>query len=109
MIKIRYFSAHNDFKTCFLYKLFLLIGIILLIIFVFIKISSLFVNTNSEGFAKQIYDFSQTSYPNSIFAFSLIFLAVSIIFYFFYCQFVKLAEIVDEIEKEDDFDDSPKE
>jgi len=105
MIKKRYFSTNQDFKTGFLYKIFLLIGIILISIFIFIKIIALFVGGDSLGFAKQIYDFSQSNYPNSILAFSIIILAISVIFYFFYSQFVKLAKIADEIEKEEDSDD----
>jgi len=106
MIKKRYFSTNEDFKTGFFYKLFLLIGIILLSIFVFIKITTLFVDKDSLGLAEQIYDFSQTNYPNSILAFSIIILAIAVILYFFYYQFVKLAKIADEIEKEENSDDS---
>jgi len=105
MIKKRYFSTNQDFKTCFLYKLFLSIGIILILIFIIIKVAALFVGEDSTGFARQIYDFSLTNYPNSILAFSIIILAVAVIFYFFYCQFVKLAKIADEIETEEDSDD----
>lgn len=106
MIKKRFFSIHQDFKTGLLCKLFLLIGIILLLVFIFIKVATLFVGEDSTGFARQIYDFSQSSYPNSILAISIIILAVAVIFYFFYCQFVKLGKIADEIE--DDFDESAK-
>lgn len=108
MIKKRYFSIDKDFKSNFLFKFFLLIGVILLLIFIIIKVIALFVGEDSTGFAKQIYDFSQSSFPNSILAFSIIILAVAVIFYFFYSQFAKLAKIADEIEKEDDFDDSIK-
>lgn len=107
MMKKRYFSTKGDFKTGFLFKLFLSIGIILLLVFIFIKVTVLFISEDSSGFAKQIYDFSQTNYPNSIFAFSIIILAIAVIFYFFYSQFVKLAKIADEIEEESD--DSNKE
>ena len=101
MIKNRYFSTKKGFKTGFFCKLFLLIGIILLLIFILINVTVLFVDKNSSGFARQIYDFSQTNYPNSILAFSIIILAIAVILYFFYCQFVKLAKIADEIEKEE--------
>jgi len=106
MIKKRYFPIDKNFKSNFLFKFFLLIGVILLLIFIIIKVTALFVGEDSTGFVKQIYDFSQSSFPNSILAFSIITLAVAVIFYFFYSQFVKLAKIADEIEKEDDFDDS---
>ena len=105
MIKKRYFSTEENFKTGLLYKLFLLIGVILLSIFIIIKIIVIFIDENSVGFTKQIYEFSQTNYPNSILAFSIIILAIAVIFYFFYCQFVKLAKIVDEIEMEENSDD----
>jgi len=109
MIKKRYFSIDKDFKTGFFFKLFLLIGVIFLIFFIFIRITALFIDKDSTGFAKQLYDFSQTSYPNSLFAFSIIFLAVAVIFYFFYSQFVKLAKIADEMDKEEDSDELTKE
>lgn len=68
-------------------------------------ISGLIIRENSSGFAKQIYDFSQTTYPNSLLAFSIILFAIGIILYFFHCQFSKLAKIADEIEKAENLDD----
>jgi len=105
MIKKRYFSTKENFKTNFLYKFFLLIGIILLLFFVFFKVFPLLIDKESVGFAKQLYDFSQSIYPNSILAISMITLAVAVIFYFFYYQFVKLAKIADEIENEEESDE----
>ena len=104
MFKKRYFSASDDFKTGFLCKFTLFIGILLLIIFLFFKISSLIIGFGSSGFLGQIYDFSQTTYPNSILAFSMILIFVGIVLYFFNCQFAKLAKIADEIEN-GEFDD----
>jgi len=98
MFKKRYFSAHNDFKTGFLCKFTLFFGIFLLIIFIFFKASFFIIGAGSSGFIGQIYDFSQTTYPNSILAFSMIFIFVGIVLYFFNCQFAKLAKIADEIE-----------
>ena len=105
MFKKRYFSTHDDFKTGFLCKFTLFLGIILLIIFIFFKVSSFIIGEESSGFVRQIYDFSQTIYPNSILAFSMIFLFVGIVLYFFSCQFAKLAKIAEEIEKGDEFED----
>ena len=102
MFKKRYFSAHDDFKTGFFCKLTLFLGLALLLIFIFSIISALIIGENSSGFAKQIYDFSQTYYPNSILAFSIILFGVGFILYFFHCQFSKLAKIADEIEKAED-------
>ena len=105
MIKKRYFSAQDDFKTGFFCKFTLFLGFFLLIIFLFSKISAFIIGENSSGIARQIYDFSLTSYPNSILAFSIILLAVGAIFYFFHCQFTKLAKIADEIEKSENSED----
>ncbi len=102
MFKKRYFSAQDDFKTGFFCKLTLFLGLVLLLIFIFSIISALIIGENSSGFAKQIYDFSQTYYPNSILAFSIILFGVGTILYFFHCQFSKLAKIADEIEKAED-------
>jgi len=99
MFKKKYFSAQEDFRTGLLCKVTLFLGFVLLIIFLFSKISAIIIGENSSGLAKQIYDFSQTSYPNSILAFSIILLGIGAILYFFHCQFTKLAKIAEEIEK----------
>ncbi|UCH72421.1 MAG: hypothetical protein JSW62_02420 [Thermoplasmatales archaeon] len=105
MFKKRYFSTHDDFKTGFLCKFTLFLGILLLIIFIFFKISSFIIGEGSSGFIRQIYDFSQNTYPNSILAFSIILLFVGVVLYFFSCQFAKLEKIADEIEKGEKFED----
>ena len=104
MLKKRYFSANSDFKTGFLCKLTLFLGILLLIVFIFLKVSSFMIEKESEGFLGQIYELTQTTIPDSILAFSIIFLGVGIILYFFHCQFAKLAKIADEIENEEELD-----
>ena len=98
MFKKRYFSAKNDFKTGFFCKFTIFFGIFLLIIFVFLKAISFIIGSGSSGFLGNLYDFSQTTYPNSILAFSMIFIFVGIVLYFFNCQFAKLAKIAEEIE-----------
>ena len=108
MFKKRYFSAHSDFKTGIFCKLAFFLGILLLIISVFFIINSFLIGEESSGVLQQIYDFSQTTYPNSILAFSIIFLAAGFILYFFHYQFAKLAKIADEIEKGEDFEDLPE-
>ena len=105
MFKKRYFSAHEDFKTGFLCKFSLFLGILLLVISIFFKVSSFIIGQNSSGFAGQIYEFSQTTYPNSILALSIIFLFTGVVLYFFSCQFAKLAKIADEIENEEELED----
>jgi len=105
MLKRRYFSVHSDFKTGFFYKLSLFLGVFLLIVFIFLKASSFLIGGGSSGIPQQIYDFSQTTYPESILAFSIILIAVGFILYFFHYQFGKLAKIADEIEKGEDFEE----
>ncbi len=100
MIKKRYFSTKHDFKTGFYYRLSLTLGLFLLILFVFLKIFSFILNENSTGFLRNLYEVSKGTAVDSIGAFSLIFIAVGIIIYFLYRQFVKLNEIADEIEKD---------
>ena len=100
MFKNKYFSTKHDFKTGFYFKLSLFLGLFLLFIFIILKISSLLVDKNSTGFLKSLYEISQGTITDSIGAFSLIFIAVGIIIYFLYSQFVKLDEIAKEIEED---------
>ena len=105
MLKKRYFSTKDDFKTGFTCKLTLFFGLVLFLIFLFSKIIAFIAGENSAGIIKQIYDFSQTSAPNSILAISIILFAIGVILYFFHCQFAKLAKIADEIEKLENSED----
>ena len=105
MIKERHFSAYTDFKTGLFCKLTILIGIILLLIYGFVKISSVFINEESTGWIQSLYNFSQSSKADSIIAFSIILFAVGIILYFFHYQFAKLAEIAEEIENNEEFEE----
>ena len=105
MIKERRFSVYNDFKTGIFYKLSILLGIILLIIYAFLKISSAFIKEESTGWIQNIYNFSQSSRADSIIAFSIILFAVGVILYFFHYQFSKLAKIADEIENDEEIEE----
>ena len=102
MFKERRFSAHEDFKTGIFCKLSLFLGFFLLLFYVFLKIISLFIGQNNTGFIQTIYDLSQSSVADSIIAFSIVFLGVGFILYFFHLQFVKLSKIADEIENEEE-------
>jgi len=84
MLKKRNISVYSDFKTGFFCKFFLLLGLILLIFYVIQWIIPLIaINENILGI---------------ILAFSILFLGMGIIAYFFNCQFAKLAEIAEEVE-----------
>lgn len=102
MFKKRNISVYNDLKTSFFCKFSLFLGLFLLFVFVFFKVSSLFISQGDTGFLQLIYDFSRSSYVDSIIAFSIIFLGIGIILYFFHYQFAKLAKIADEIENEEE-------
>jgi amino acid transporter len=102
MFKKKYFSVNNDFRSGILCRLAVYLGIIFLTIFFILKIISIF-GQEEASIIGQIYSLSQSTYPNSFFAFSLIFFAVGVIFYFFNCQFSKLAKIAEEIENSEEF------
>ena len=105
MFKKRYISVHSDFKTGILYKISLLLGLILLFIFIIFKIFSIIVGSESFGFTEQIYNFSQTSYINTILAFSILLIGVAVILYFFNRQFAKLSKIAEELENDENLID----
>jgi len=102
MFKERHFSAHENFRTGIFFKLSLFLGFFLLLFYVFLKIISLFIGQNNTGFIRTIYDLSQSSIADSIIAFSIVFLGVGFILYFFHLQFAKLSKIADEIENEEE-------
>jgi hypothetical protein len=106
MFKERRFSAHEDFRTGIFCKFSLFLGFFLLLFYVFLKIISLFIGQNNTGFLQTIYDLSQSSVADSIIAFSIVFLGVGFILYFFHLQFVKLSKIADEIENEEEIKES---
>ena len=88
MIKKRTISVYSDFKTGFLCKFLLIFGIILLIFyFVQLIVPFITIHENISGI---------------ILAFSILFIGIGIILYFFNCQFAKLAEIANEVEYEDE-------
>jgi len=74
--------------------------------FIFLKISSFVIGSGGPSIVGQIYEFSQTTYPNTILAFAIILFGVSAILYFFHYQFSKLAKIADEIENEENLETS---
>ena len=108
MFKKRIISVHSDFKTGILFKITLFIGIILLIIFLFFAIISIALENDTTGTLKELYLISQSKTPNTILAFSILFIAGSIIIYFFKYQFSKLSKIADDIEKSEEYKEIEK-
>lgn len=87
MGKKHFFSAHSDLKTGVLCRFFLIIGCILFIIYALETLLHLLsVNEDVNGI---------------ILAFSILFLGLGLIAYFFSCQFAKLSKIADEVEHDE--------
>ena len=87
MFKVRSKSVYHDYKTGFFCKIFLLLGVFFFI-FVIIQLA-----IPSIEFGENILGMS--------IAFVVLFIGVGLLLYFLSCQFMKLAEIAEEIEKED--------
>lgn len=92
-------SVYNDFKTGFLYKICIIIGIIFLLIFLLINLNSLIYSNYNIAILKFFYDISITNFSGIMFSFSILLIAAGLILYFFKRQFNKLAEIANEIEQ----------
>ena len=83
MVKIKKFSIYNDFKTGILYKIFLLFGFILIILYLL----DVFI--------------LEAKFSDILLSLSILFISFGLIIYFFNKQFNKLATIAKEIEDED--------
>jgi len=88
MIKQRNLSVYKDHKTGLFFKISIIFGILLLFIGLVFRVSST--------------TFLSQANIDAILAFSIIFIFVGLILYFFHYQFLKLSEIAEEIEKEHD-------
>ena len=86
MIKARNISVYNDLKTGFFCKLLIILGVIFLLIYLIqFSIPYFSIGDNLSGI---------------ILAFSILLIGVGIIMFFFHCQFTKLAQIAEDVEKE---------
>ncbi len=86
------FSAHNDMKTGFLCKFFLILGCIFLIFYaVEMLVHPLNLSSDAAG---------------TILAFTILFIGLGLIAYFFSCQFAKLSKIADDIENDESLIDT---
>jgi hypothetical protein len=83
MVKIKKFSVYNNFKTGILYKMFLLFGFILIILYLL----DVFI--------------LETKFSEILLSLSILVISFGVIIYFFNYQFNKLATIAEEIEDED--------
>lgn len=102
MIKKKYFSAYDDLKTGFLYKICILIGIFFFLTFIILTFISRLTNIDDNmPFLVYLYDLSISNFPGIIISFSILLISIGLILYFFKRQFKKLADIAYEIEKND--------
>ena len=100
MFKKRIFSVYDDFRTGLFSKLSLFLGVILLLIYVFLKIVSFLIGEDSGSFFSLIYDLANYGFAESVIAFSIVFFGIGFVLYFLHLQFVKLAKIADEFEED---------
>jgi len=91
MAKKHLFSAHNDFKTGFFYKFFLILGCILFIIYLIEKLLHP-IGLSDDGIG-------------TIFAFAILGLGFGFILYFFSRQFTKLSQIAEDVEQNESLGD----
>ena len=87
MVKKHIFSAHNDLKTGFFCKFFLILGCILISLYV-VEIVAHPLNLSNDT-------------AGTILAFSILFVGLGLISYFFSCQFAKLSKIAEEVENDE--------
>ncbi len=92
MVKKHIFSAHNDLKTGFFSKFFLILGGILFILYIVESLAHpLKLSTDVNG---------------TILAFVILCVGLGLISYFFSCQFSKLSKIAEEIENDESLMDT---
>ena len=94
MFKKRNISVYSDLKTGFFCKLFLILGVILLVFYILQRAIS-FVDIGEDTIG-------------TILAFAILSLGLGFISYFLFRQFAKLAKIAEEIEKENLTEDIEK-
>jgi membrane-anchored glycerophosphoryl diester phosphodiesterase (GDPDase) len=87
MVKKHLFSAHNDLKTGFFCKFFLILGCILFIMYL---VETLL---HPVGLSEGVI--------GAILAFAILSLGLGLILYFFSCQFAKLSKIAEEVENDE--------
>lgn len=101
MIKEKRFSPHQDFKTGIFFKVSILLGIILLILYLVLRLIDNVTEVADSGLISIIQNLANSSIAETILAFAIILIGLGLIAYFFHIQFSKLSKISEEIEGED--------
>jgi len=104
MIKERRFSPHQDFKTGIFFKISILSGIILLILYLVLRLIDNLTEETHSGLISIIQNLANSSIAETILAFAIILIGLGLIAYFFHIQFSKLSKISEEIEEEDEIE-----
>jgi uncharacterized membrane protein (DUF4010 family) len=99
-MKKRYFSPSYDFKTGFTYKICFIFAALFLLFIILLKVISVIFSNASEGVIGYLNELASSSFIDISIAFVILLLGVGVILFFFYKQFKKLADLVEEIEKE---------
>jgi hypothetical protein len=92
MVKKHIFSAHTDMKTGFFCKFFLILGCIFLILYI-VEVVAHPLNLSDDM-------------TGTILAFTILFIGLGLIAYFFACQFAKLSKIAEEVENDESLMDT---
>ncbi|MEF8879157.1 MAG: hypothetical protein V5A64_02040 [Candidatus Thermoplasmatota archaeon] len=98
----KFYSTHNDFTTGLLSKITITLGVILLILFIFLKTIAFFFAASNNIFFSFVYGVAYSDISGSMIAFSVLLIGVGVILCFIHTQFAKLAEIASEVEKNED-------
>ena len=92
MVKKHIFSAHTDMKTGFFCKFFLILGCIFLILYI-VEVVAHPLNLSGDM-------------TGTFLAFTILFIGLGLIAYFFSCQFAKLSKIAEEVENDESLMDT---
>jgi hypothetical protein len=87
MVKKHIFSAHNDMKTGFFCKFFLILGCIFLFLYI-VEVVAHPLNLSDDM-------------TGTILAITILLIGLGLIAYFFSCQFAKLSKIAEDVENDE--------
>lgn len=99
-MKTRYFSPSYDFKTGFAYKICVIFATVFLLFLILLKAISIVFSNAREGVIGFLNSLASSSFFDISIAFVILLFGIGGILFFFYKQFKKLADLVEEIENE---------
>jgi len=99
MVRTKYFSVYSDFKSSLFAKIFFILAIIFLVVFVILSIFNIAFPADSDGLIGEIVTVANSSFTETCLALFILLFGLALISLFFHHQFKKLASIADEIEE----------